>query len=288
MPLILPEWFPHITQLKSEGYEIFDENESPDMVLTLINLMPQKQRTELQFFRVLWKTNKKIKIILSLPRWYDSKSTPKEYFEQYYHDINNVTQQKIHACIITGAPLEHLDFEEVRYWEGMKEIFEWTKYSVQSTLHICWGSMAGLYYHYGITKKTFHEKLFWVYEHYILEAMHPLMIWFDWNWMFPQARNAGSCIEFPHTWLFPLCHNEETWVGLLTNSDWKLIFLSGHPEYDKMALHDEFQRDLQTNPFQRIPQNYYHSHHASRWITETSEEKNTKVFFKNWIETISL
>jgi homoserine O-succinyltransferase len=129
---------------------LWEEDSNYDISITIVNLMPQKQRTEWQLVQLLWNTNLKIRVILTLPQWYTSNSTPKEYFSQYYSDIENVMQEKVDACIITWTPVEHLNFEEVKYWEAMEEIFNWTKNQVHSTLHICWGAMAWLYHHYGI------------------------------------------------------------------------------------------------------------------------------------------
>lgn len=225
----------------------------------ILNLMPLKEETELQLLRALSNTPLQVDVTFLMVSNHESKNTPTSHLNKFYYSFDQVKKRKFDGLIITGAPVEQLEYEEVDYWQEFMEICEWTKTNVTSTMHLCWGAQAGLYYHYGIPKYPLPEKMFGVFEHRVLNRKVPLVRGFDDYFMAPHSRHTQvrredieKCPE-----LTILADSQEAGVFLLLDSDGKKIFVMGHPEYDRVTLHNEYMRDKEKGLPIGVPKNYY-------------------------------
>ncbi|MCI8282525.1 MAG: homoserine O-succinyltransferase [Lachnospiraceae bacterium] len=225
----------------------------------ILNLMPLKEETELQLLRALSNTPLQVDVTFLMVSNHESKNTPTSHLNKFYYSFDQVKNRKFDGLIITGAPVEQLEYEEVDYWQEFQEICEWTKTNVTSTMHLCWGAQAGLYYHYGIPKVPLPKKMFGVYEHQVLNRKVPLVRGFDDYFMAPHSRHTMIRKEDIETCpeLTILAESEEAGVYLLLDSDGKKIFMMGHPEYDRVTLHNEYMRDKEKGLPIEVPKNYY-------------------------------
>ena len=221
--------------------------------------MPLKEETELQLLRALSNTPLQVDVTFLMVSNHESKNTPTSHLNKFYYSFDQVKNRKFDGLIITGAPVEQLEYEEVDYWQEFQEICEWTKTDVTSTMHLCWGAQAGLYYHYGIPKVPLPKKMFGVYEHQVLNRKVPLVRGFDDYFMAPHSRHTMIRKEDIETCpeLTILAESEEAGVYLLLDSDGKKIFMMGHPEYDRVTLHNEYMRDKEKGLPIEVPKNYY-------------------------------
>lgn len=225
----------------------------------ILNLMPLKEETELQLLRALSNTPLQVDVTFLMVSKHESKNTPTSHLNKFYLPFEKVRKQKFDGLIITGAPLEQMEYEEVDYWQEFKEICEWTKTNVTSTMHLCWGAQAGLYYHYGIPKYPLEEKRFGVYEHRVLNRKVPLVRGFDDFFMAPHSRHTEVRKEdiLAHPELTILAESAEAGVYLLLDTDGKKIFVMGHPEYDRVTLSNEYFRDKEKGLPISLPKNYF-------------------------------
>ena len=252
--------------------------------IIILNLMPTKIVTETQLLRLLGNTSLQIEIILLHPKTYTSKNTPEEHLISFYNTFDEIKDKKYDGMIITGAPVEQLAFEEVEYWEELKAIFEWSKFNVTSTFHICWGAQAGLYYHYNIPKYPLPEKMFGVFQHKVSKKNEKLLRGFDDLFYVPHSRHTEirrSDIE-KNTSLSILSESEESGVYIVASADRKHIFVTGHSEYDPLTLKAEYDRDILKGLDIDIPQNYYSDNNPSkepiiRW------RSHANLLFSNWL-----
>ena len=264
MPIRVQNDLPVKEILESENIFVMDEHRAMHqdirpIKIGLLNLMPLKEDTELQILRSLSNTPLQVDVVFVTVSAHKSKNTPTSHLNQFYDSFDQVKNRKFDGLIITGAPVEQLEYEEVDYWQEFQEICEWTKTNVTSTMHLCWGAQAGLYYHYGIPKYPLPEKMFGVYEHRVLNRKVPLVRGFDDYFMAPHSRHTmirkediKTCPE-----LTILAESEEAGVFLLLDSDGKKIFVMGHPEYDRVTLHNEYMRDKEKGLPIGVPKNYY-------------------------------
>ena len=225
----------------------------------ILNIMPVKQDTELQLLRALSNTPLQVDVTFLNVKSHTSLNTSANHLNKFYTTIDEVRDGKFDGLIITGAPVEDITFEEVDYWEELCGIMEWSKTNVTSTLHICWGAQAALYYHYGIQKRQLPEKLFGVYPHRVSNRKIPLVRGFDDIFMAPHSRHTESPSEEIHACreLTVLAESEEAGVYLALANGGKQIFVNGHPEYDRYTLHNEYIRDLNKGLPIHIPYHYY-------------------------------
>lgn len=227
--------------------------------ILILNLMPLKQDTELQLMRSLSNTPLQINILLIRTMTYESKHAPKGHLERFYTDFESVRGRKWDGLIITGAPVEKMEFEDVEYWDELKEIMDWSKKNVTSTIHICWGAQAGLYYHYGVRKFDLPEKLSGIYEHHTFHKRTPLVRGFDDNFYVPHSRYTGVCkddiVNNPN--LEIVAESDIAGPYLIIGDGGKNVFVTGHPEYDILTLDKEYKRDLEKGLNPNIPINYY-------------------------------
>ena len=225
----------------------------------ILNLMPLKEETELQLLRALSNTPLQVDVTFLMVSKHESKNTPTSHLNKFYLPFEKVKKQKFDGLIITGAPLEQMEYEEVDYWQEFTEICEWTKTNVTSTMHLCWGAQAGLYYHYGIPKYPLKGKRFGVYEHQVLNRKVPLVRGFDDTFMAPHSRHTEVPKEEiqKHPELTILAESVEAGVYLLLDTDGKKIFVMGHPEYDRVTLSNEYFRDKNKGLPITLPKNYF-------------------------------
>ena len=225
----------------------------------LLNLMPLKEDTELQLLRSLSNTPLQVDVVFVTVKSHVSKNTSANHLNRFYETFDNVREQRFDGFIITGAPVEQMPFEEVDYWEELKEIMEWTKTNVTSTIHLCWGAQAALYYHYGIDKVSLPTKLFGVFRHKVMNRKIPLVRGFDDVFLAPHSRHTDVPIEKIRAdeRLMILAESEKAGAFLVMAEDGKQIFVMGHPEYDRITLDQEYKRDKSKGLPIELPENYY-------------------------------
>ena len=264
MPIKIPNALPATDTLRSENIFVMTETRAMTqdirpLQIALVNLMPTKIDTETQLARVLGNTPLQIELELIAPSGHVSKNTSKEHMLAFYKTFDQVKHRTFDGVIITGAPVELMDFEEVDYWPELCEIMEWSKTHAHSTLHICWGAQAGLYYHYGIQKKLLDKKLFGVFKHTVEDPNFILFRGFDDKFWVPHSRNttvAREDIEATEG-LKVLSASPEAGVYAVKSPESKQVFLMGHAEYDADTLKKEYLRDVAAGIDIQIPANYF-------------------------------
>ncbi|HIX15198.1 MAG TPA: homoserine O-succinyltransferase [Candidatus Hungatella pullicola] len=264
MPIKVQKDLPARAILERENIFIMDEDRalSQDirpLEILILNLMPIKEDTETQLLRALSNTPLQVDCTFLMLETHTSKNTSASHLNKFYVYFRDVKKKKYDGMIITGAPVELMDYEEVNYWEELKTIMEWSKSHVTSTLHICWGAQAGLYYHYGIPKYEREKKLSGIYRHKVLDRKVPLVRSMDDYIMAPHSRYTEVRREDieTHPQLVILAESEEAGVFLVMSRDGKQVFVQGHPEYDRMTLNNEYHRDLKKGLNPDVPCNYY-------------------------------
>ena len=227
--------------------------------ILILNLMPLKEDTETQLLRALSNTPLQVECTYMTMSTHESTHTSSSHLNKFYVTFRDVKKSHYDGMIITGAPVELMEYEEVNYWEELKEIMEWSKTHVTSTMHLCWGAQAALYYHYGIPKYLRKEKLSGIYTHRTLERKVPLLRGFDDRFQCPHSRYTEVREEdiLKHPELIILAKSEEAGVFLVMRRDGRQIFVQGHPEYDRMTLNNEYHRDLKKGLNPALPVNYY-------------------------------
>lgn len=227
--------------------------------IAIVNLMPLKEETELHLLRMLSNTPLQVNVTFLAMKSHIAKNVSKSHLNQFYLTIDDVENRFYDGMIITGAPVEKMPYEEVDYWDEICHVMEWSKTHVTSTLHLCWGAQAGLYYHYGINKHLLPRKVFGVYAHKVMHRRVPLVRGFDDYFMAPHSRNTevDSDDIRRHPDLITLAESNEVGTFLCMNDDGSQIFVMGHPEYDRMTLDKEYKRDIAKGLDIDIPVNYY-------------------------------
>ncbi len=289
MPIKTQSDLPAKEILENENIFVMDEcralhQDIRPLQICILNLMPVKQDTELQLLRELSNTPLQIDVTFMRLRSHVSLNTSITHLNKFYIAFDELKGRKFDGMIITGAPVEQIAFEEVDYWPELCEIMEWSKSNVTSTFHICWGAQAGLYYHYGIRKILLPEKLFGVYEHEVLKRKVPLVRGFDDNFMIPHSRHTA--IDEAAVWnceaLTVLARSVEAGIYVCIAEDGKQIFITGHPEYDRFTLHNEYIRDKDKGLPIQVPKNYYPGDDPSKkprlqWRSHSND------LYCNWI-----
>ncbi len=264
MPIKIQRDLPAKAILESENIFVMDEDRARTqdirpLEILILNLMPIKEETETQLLRALSNTPLQIDCTFLMLCTHVSKNTSASHINKFYVTFEEICRKKYDGMIITGAPVEMLDYEEVTYWDELSKIMEWTKEHVTSTLHICWGAQAGLYYHYGIPKYLRDKKLSGIYEHRVLHHKVPLTRSMDDYIMAPHSRYTEVRREDveKHSNLQILADSQEAGLFLIMSRDGRQIFVQGHPEYDRMTLNSEYHRDLEKGLNPQLPCNYY-------------------------------
>ena len=264
MPIKIPNQLPATNTLTKENIFVMTETRAMTqdirpLQILLLNLMPTKVDTETQLARVLGNTPLQIELELIAPSGHVSKNTSQAHMLAFYKTFEDVKHRTFDGLLITGAPVELMEFEEVDYWPELCEIMEWSKTHVHSTLHICWGAQAGLYYHYGIQKKTLDQKLFGVFQHTVEDPNFILFRGFDDKFWVPHSRNTTVDREDIEAvpGLKILAASPEAGVYAVKNDGCKQVFLMGHAEYDRDTLYKEYQRDVAAGIDIQVPANYF-------------------------------
>ncbi len=264
MPIRIPNALPAREQLEAENiftmteYRAFHQDIRP-LNLLILNLMPTKIVTETQLLRKLSNTPLQIYVELLKTASYLSQHTDPSHLDSFYTTFDAIKGQKFDGMIITGAPVENMDFREVDYWEELCQIMAWSKTHVHSTLHICWGAQAGLFYHYGIPKRALDKKLFGVYAHRVLKPSSPLFRGFDDEFFVPHSRYTEVWEEDIRKvpGLEVLAVSDRAGVFAVKTEDSRQFFLTGHPEYDPDTLALEYRRDVERGLSIPVPENYF-------------------------------
>ena len=264
MPIKIPNQLPATNILTAENIFVMTETRAitqdiRPLQILLLNLMPTKVDTETQLARVLGNTPLQIELELIAPSGHVSKNTSQAHMLAFYKTFEEVKHRTFDGLLITGAPVELMEFEEVDYWPELCEIMEWSKTHVHSTLHICWGAQAGLYYHYGIPKKTLDRKLFGVFQHTVEDPNFILFRGFDDKFWVPHSRN--TTVDRADIEAVPglkiLAASPEAGVYAVKNDGCSQVFLMGHAEYDRDTLYKEYKRDLTAGIDIQVPANYF-------------------------------
>lgn len=281
MPIRVQNDLPVKEILEQENIFVMDEyraahQEIRPISIGLLNLMPLKEDTELQILRSLSNTPLQVDVTFVRMTSHVSKNTSTSHIYKFYEPFEEIKNRKFDGFIITGAPVEQMAFEEVDYWDELTEIMEWTKTNVTSTLHLCWGAQAGIYYHYGINKTMLSKKLSGVYRHRVRNRKIPLVRGFDDVFMAPHSRHT----EVPQQLLEEddritiLADSLQAGVFLCMAKEGRQIFVMGHPEYDRMTLDAEYKRDMGRGLNPQIPENYYPM--MTRRISRCSHGERTR------------
>lgn len=289
MPIKIPNNLPAASILSRENIFVIAEDRAfhqdiRPLKIAILNLMPTKIATETQLLRMLSNTPLQVDIVLLHPESHDSKNTSEEHLMKFYHTFSEIKDQKFDGLIITGAPVEQLDFEEVDYWDELKEIMDWSVHNVFSTLHICWGAQAGLYHHFKIPKYPLSEKMFGVFNHNVSNGSPSLLRGFDDEFYAPHSRHTEvrrKDIEKIEE-LEILSESEEAGVFIVETKNKRQIFITGHLEYDASTLASEYWRDINKGLPIKKPKNYFKDdddkkNPVVRW------RGSANLLFFNWI-----
>ena len=289
MPIKIPNDLPAAKTLASEHIFVMTETRAMTqdirpLRILILNLMPKKIETETQFARLLGNTPLQVEPTLIRTTTHQSKNVAEEHLLAFYKTFNDVKGENFDGMIITGAPVELMEFEEVEYWQELCEIMEWSKTHVHSTMHICWASQAGLYYHFGIQKTLLPEKIFGVYPHVVEHKNSILFRGFDDEFMVPQSRHTTFLREdvekVPE--LKILASSEKTGIYAVSTKNGRQIFITGHSEYDADTLNFEYTRDLSQGKPIQIPENYFVGDDPKN-PPIVSWRAHANLLFSNWL-----
>ena len=291
MPLNLPDRLPAIDLLKEENIFVIDNSRASTqdirpLKIVVLNLMPIKITTETDLIRLLSNSPLQIEVSFMKLKSHTSKNTPIEHMKAFYRDFELMRDEKFDGMIITGAPVEHLEFEEVNYWEEISEIFRWTRSHVTSTFYICWAAQAGLYYHYGVPKHPLDRKMFGIFEHHICDGFQKLPIFrgFDDVFHVPHSRHTEVRREdierIPQ--LEILTSSDISGVHIIANKNGRQYFITGHSEYDRETLANEYKRDLEKGIDIQLPYNYFPDDDPDN-VPVFSWRCTANLMFTNWL-----
>ncbi len=290
MPIRIQSDLPAKAELEEENIFVMDEKRAlsqdfRELRIVILNLMPIKQDTELHLLRALSNTPLQIDVTFMQLESHASKNTSASHLKKFYQTFSELKDNKYDGLIITGAPVEKLDFTEVDYWDELTQIMEWSKSHITSTLHICWGAQAGLYYHYGVKKKLLDMKLSGVYRHHVLNRKEPLVRGFDDYFYAPHSRHTEADREdiLSNRELTVLADSKEAGIYLVMAENGKQIFVMGHPEYDRITLDQEYKRDLEKGLDDiAMPVNYYPDDDCNRKPV-LSWRSHANNLYTNWL-----
>lgn len=288
MPIITEEGLPVNEILRKEKIEILEklQNCSGGKILqvAILNLMPLKEDTELQLLRKLSTSGKNIKITFFNVVSYVSKTTNPEHMKRFYSTYEDIKDQYFDGLIITGAPVEQMDFEQVAYWDELSKIMTWSETHAKSTLHICWGAQAGLYYHYGINKHLIDHKMFGIFSHKIDDKDSKILFGFEDGFKAPHSRHTTiykQDIE-KNSELDIVSESNEAGVFIVENKNKNQLFVTGHLEYAVDTLDKEYKRDLSKGLEIDIPKNYYKDNNPEEEPIYSWKENGDKIY-SNWV-----
>ena len=289
MPVIIPENLPAKKTLSAENIFLMDEmraihQDIRPLKIAVLNLMPNKIETETQIIRLLSNSPLQIELTLLTTKSYRPKHTSKEHLFEFYKIFEDIKGQKYDGFVITGAPVENLDFEEVDYWEELQEIMDYTKRNVTSTMYICWGAQAGLYHHFGIPKYPLPAKMFGIFKHHIDFQNSELLRGFDDVFYIPHSRHTEirkKDVEKVAA-LKILAESWEAGPSIIVSKDYRQVFLTGHAEYDPLSLQREYERDVQLGLDIMPPLNYFYNDDPAQGV-RVKWRGHANLLFYNWL-----
>lgn len=289
MPVKIPDNLPAVQVLNNENIFVMTEKRATGqdirpLHVAILNLMPTKEVTETQLLRVIGNTPLQIEVVFLRTATHNSKNTSTEHLDAFYQTFDEVRDRKFDGLVITGAPVEQLEFEEVDYWAELTRIIDWAEKHVFSTLYICWAAQAGLYYHYGVPKYQLEKKCFGVFRHRVLCPNHPLMRGFDTTFHAPHSRHTevrAEDIERVDD-LILLSVSDRAGVYIVADKSGKRVFVTGHSEYDPNTLKLEYERDRARGLDIQVPYHYFPNDDPTqppnvRW------RAHSNLLFQNWL-----
>jgi len=289
MPIKVPDHLPAKEVLSNENIFVMDESvayrqDIRPLRIAILNLMPTKETTETQLLRLIGNTPLQVEVVLLHPKSHTSKNTSSEHLELFYKTFDDISAEYYDGLIITGAPVEQIPFEEVNYWDELKQIMDWSVTHVTSTFHICWAAQAGLYHHYGIPKYDLESKMFGVYPHTINRRNTNLLRGFDELFFVPQSRHTevrrGDIADVAE--LEILSESNDSGVYIVATKDGKQIFVTGHSEYDPTSLKYEYDRDVAKGLDVALPYNYFPSNNPNSMPLSTWRA-HANLLYSNWL-----
>lgn len=289
MPIKVRNDLPAKKVMEEENIFMMDENRAMSqdirpLEIVILNLMPLKEATEVQMLRSLSNTPLQVNMTFLTTSSYVGKNTAKSHLDQFYLTFEDIKDRKFDGLIITGAPVETLEYEQVAYWDELCKIMEWSKQNVTSTLHICWGAQAGLFYHFGIKKQPLEHKLFGVFRHRVYNRKEPFVRGFDDVFYIPHSRHTTVSAEEIRAdkRLTVLADSEEAGICIVMANEGRQIFVFGHLEYDRMTLDEEYRRDLAKGLDIQMPKNYYPNDDPSQKPLLTWRA-HANTMYSNWL-----
>lgn len=289
MPIKIPDLLPAKEILARENIFIMDESRAfkqdiRPLKIVILNLMPLKETTETQLLRLIGNTPLQVEVTLLHPETHLSKNTSMEHLEMFYKTFGDIRHERFDGMIITGAPVENLEFEQVTYWKELQTIMEWADRNVTSTFHICWAAQAGLYHYFGIPKYAMPAKIFGVFPQVVTQPNTKLTCGFDEMFFAPQSRHTDVLREdiekVPE--LEIIADSEESGVYIAATKDGKHIFVTGHSEYDAETLKLEYDRDVQKGMDIDVPKNYFPNNDPSK-APRSTWRAHANLLFSNWL-----
>ena len=289
MPIKIPNSLPARATLEGENIFVMTEyraihQDIRPLKLLILNLMPTKIATETQLLRKFSNTPLQIQVELLQTVSHSAQNVDRSHLESFYTSFDQIKNKFYDGLVITGAPVENMDFEAVDYWAELCQIMDWSKTHVHSTLHICWGAQAGLYYHYGIPKYQRAKKLSGIYRHRLLARGVPLVRGFDDYFNAPHSRYTEVRREdiLKHPELEILAESDEAGIFLVVSRDGRQVFIQGHPEYDRMTLNNEYHRDVNKGLDPELPCNYYEDNDPFS-VPALTWRNMSNTLFTNWL-----
>lgn len=289
MPITIQDGLPAADVLTQENIFVMPESRAVaqdirPLKIVILNLMPIKKVTEVHLLRLLSNSALQVEVDLMHTATYEPRNTAQEHLSTFYKTFDDIKDQKYDGMIITGAPVETMDFEEVLYWDEIREILDWTIHHVTSTLHICWGAQAGLYHHYGISKYAVENKVSGVFEHTVSNTTEPIIRGFDDRFLAPHSRHTEvrrEDIEKVDD-LTIISESEKAGIYIVTARQGRQIFATGHSEYDPLTLKEEYERDLAKGMKPVVPENYFPDDDPSK-MPKVSWRSHAHLLFSNWL-----
>jgi homoserine O-succinyltransferase len=289
MPVRIPDRLPARAELEAENIFVMtneraEHQDIRPLRIAVLNLMPTKLVTETQLLRLLGNTPLQVDIVFIRMGTHQPKHTPIEHLDSFYEPLEEVLDERFDGLVVTGAPVETLPFEEVDYWPELARLFSWSRSNVWSTMHICWGAQAGLFYRYGIEKRELPSKMFGVFPHRALDLKNPLLRGFDEVFLAPHSRHTTISIDdvASQTSLQVLAVSDEAGLYLAASRDGREVYVTGHPEYDRLTLKAEYERDRAKGLPIAVPANYFpgddpSAHPIMSW------RSHAHLLYANWL-----
>jgi homoserine O-succinyltransferase/O-acetyltransferase len=289
VPIKIPDNLPATGILQNENIFVMPEHRAfhqdiRPLRIVILNLMPTKIATETQLLRILSNSPLQLEVSFLYLQTHQPKHTPPSHLELFYQTFDQIRSKKYDGLIITGAPVEHLVFEQVDYWDELKEVMEWKRTHVTSTFHICWGAQAALHFHYGIPKHALPQKLSGIYDHMIIKKNTKLLRGFDDYFHAPHSRYTETrredVEEITHLEVFS--ESTEAGVYIIASKDKREVYVTGHSEYDLLTLQEEYLRDQKRGVGNTLPKNYFPENNPDNEPIQTWRS-HANLLFANWL-----